>query len=47
MNFDILLNNLDYLPEDIYIFDHSFEWTIVLTHEEIENKRWCLKSGNI
>ncbi len=43
----ILLDNLYYLPEDIYIFNESFNWTLVLTHEYFDNKRWCLKSGSI
>lgn len=29
----VLLDNLDYLTEDIYIFDESFNWTFALTHE--------------
>lgn len=47
MEFKELLSNLEYLPEDIYIFDKSFEWTMILTHEYIDEKRWCLKTGNI
>ncbi len=47
LNFNTLLNNLEYLPEDIYIFDKSFKWTLVITHEFVDEKRWCLKSGNI
>ena len=43
-----LLENMNYLPEDIYIFDESLTWTLILTHEYIDdNTRWCLKSGNI
>lgn len=30
-------------PEDIYIFDETLEWTIVLTHEDVfDKKRYCL-----
>lgn len=47
LEFAELMKNLEYLPEDIYIFDESFRWTVVLTHEYVEDKRWCLKSGNI
>ncbi len=47
LNFGVLLDNLDYLPEDIYIFNGSFNWTFVLTHEYFDNKRWCLKLGDI
>lgn len=28
-----LLNHLDILPKDLYIFDSSYEWTIMFTHE--------------
>lgn len=36
LNFEVLLSGLNFLPEDIYIFDGTFEWTIVLTHEDID-----------
>ncbi|WP_040948961.1 hypothetical protein [Gorillibacterium massiliense] len=39
-----LINNLELLPEDIYIFDESLKWSIIFTHEEItQGKRYCLK----
>lgn len=47
LDFQVLIENLNYLPEDIYIFDESFKWLLVLTHEFENGKRWCLKSGNI
>lgn len=47
LNFKTLIDNLEFLPEDIYIFDRSFEWTIIITHEYVDEKRWCLKSGII
>lgn len=47
LDFNLLLGNLDYLPEDIYIFDNSLKWTLILTHEDVDGKRWCLKSGEI
>lgn len=32
----------DTLPEDIYIFDESFTWSIVLTHETgYDDERYC------
>ena len=32
------------LPEDIYVFDDSFEWSIIFTHEDIfDKKRYCLE----
>ena len=42
---DTLLAGCEFLPEDIYICDSTFQWTFVMTHEEIENKRYCLKCG--
>jgi hypothetical protein len=35
-----LLDNLDLFPEDIYIFDQSFEWSIILTHETEGEDDW-------
>ena len=45
MSMDTLLAGCEFLPEDIYICDSTFQWTFVMTHEEIENKRYCLKCG--
>lgn len=42
-----LLAGEKYLPEDIYIFDKSFTWTVIKTHEDIDGKCYCLKSGKI
>ena len=48
LNYNILLDNLKYLPEDIYIFDETFDWTLILTHEDNHfNKRLYLKSGSL
>ncbi|WP_094607241.1 hypothetical protein SPSIL_021400 [Sporomusa silvacetica DSM 10669] len=47
LGFNTLMNNLEFLPEDVYIFDESFKWTLVITHEFVDDKRWCLKTGNI
>ena len=47
LNFKILLEGDEYLPEDIYIFDETMSWTLIKTHEDIEGKRYCLKSGEI
>lgn len=35
-----LLEYLDLLPQDLYIFDASMEWSIVLTHEEEGDEDW-------
>ncbi len=42
-----LLEGKEFLPEDIYIFDSSLTWTLIKTHEEINGKRYCLKTGKI
>jgi hypothetical protein len=40
-----LLQSLRSLPEDIYVFDESVSWTLVLTHEHDEKRRYCLAIG--
>lgn len=40
-----LLQALDSLPEDIYVFDSSVSWTLVLTHENDEKRRICCAVG--
>lgn len=40
-----LLKSLDSLPEDIYIFDDSMSWTLVLTHEADGKRRICCAVG--
>lgn len=47
LQFNLLLDGLRYLPEDIYICDRTFEWSLIMTHEDIENRRYCLKCGQI
>ncbi len=47
LDFDDLLDNPDYLPEDIYIFDESMQWTLALTHEYTNGTRYCVKTGNL
>lgn len=47
LKFSDLLEGQEHLPEDIYIFDDSFSWTLILTHEDIDGERYCLKSGDI
>lgn len=33
----------DNLPEDVYVFDNTFSWSIIYTHEtDIKNNRYCL-----
>jgi hypothetical protein len=40
-----LLQSLGLLPEDIYVFDESVSWTLVLTHEHDHKRRFCLAIG--
>ena len=39
-----LVEALHLLPDGIYIFDSSYKWTAILTHEYLENRRYCLES---
>lgn len=39
-----LLKGKKYLPEDIYIFDDTFSWTFVMTHEDVDGVPYCLKA---
>jgi hypothetical protein len=41
---EVLLSGLTFLPDDIYIFDTSFLWSLILTHEDIEGERYCLEA---
>jgi hypothetical protein len=43
LNSQLLFENLEYLLEDIYIFDDSLSWTLILTHEYVNDRRFCLK----
>jgi hypothetical protein len=40
-----LLQSLRLLPEDIYVFDESVSWTVVLTHERDHKRRYCVALG--
>jgi hypothetical protein len=41
----LLVEWLQSLPEDIYVFDSSMTWTLVLTHEHDAKRRFCFSSG--
>ena len=41
----LLLESLTSLPEDIYVFDSSVSWTLVLTHEDDGKRRICCAFG--
>ena len=47
LSFDTLISGEEYLPEDIYIFDENITWTLIKTHEDINGRCYCLKSGQI
>ena len=40
-----LLESLKSLPEDIYVFDSSVSWTLILTHEDDGRRRICCAVG--
>lgn len=42
-----LLEGLDFLPDDIYIFDQSLKWSLIFTHEDDGKRRICFMSGTI
>jgi hypothetical protein len=41
----LLLNSCDTLPEDIYVFDTTVSWTLILTHEHDAKRRICCAIG--
>lgn len=45
IKYKILLKSLDFLPEDLYVFDKSFQWSIIFTHEYRNNERILLISS--
>ena len=44
---DTLIEKLHLFPEDLYVFDNTYGWVMVFTHEYFDNKRYCLEAGNI
>lgn len=47
-----LMAGLEYLPEDIYVFDRHYTWSLILTHESWEaqngweaNPHFCLEAS--
>ena len=49
LDFGDFLDNIEFFPEDVYIFDESLEWSLVLTHEydSCGINRICAKMGDI
>jgi hypothetical protein len=41
----VLLESLAGLPEDLYVFDESVRWTLILTHEDDGKRRICFAIG--
>jgi hypothetical protein len=39
---EVAFKGQSFLPEDLYLFDMSFRWTGVLTHEFVDGRRYCL-----
>ncbi|UFJ40100.1 DUF4275 family protein [Brevibacillus humidisoli] len=47
MPFQELMNKLTDFPSDLYIFDSSLDWTVVSTHETLNEEGWnWLKIGD-
>jgi len=42
---NLLLQLLPALPEDLYVFDSSASWTLILTHEHDDQRRICVGVG--
>ncbi len=43
---DVLAANLEYLPEDIYVYDPTLSWSLSATHEHTDtNPRLCVSVG--
>lgn len=41
MTYDDFINHIGDFPEDIYFFDETYSWSIILTHEYIAEERFC------
>lgn len=44
VDYSILIDNLDKFPKDLYIFDNTFEWLLIQTHESFYSvdDRWII-----
>lgn len=40
LEINLLLGFLDYLPEDIYVFDRTLKWSVIFTHETEGEGDW-------
>ena len=42
---EVLADVLENLPMDLYVFDSSMSWTLVLTHEDDGKRQLCCATG--
>ena len=48
LDYNLLLDHLEFFPEDIYITNETLRWTIVFTHEDdLLGKRLIIQDGRI
>ena len=48
LDYNLLLDHLEFFPEDIYITNKELSWTIVFTHEDdLLGKRLIMQDGKI
>ena len=46
LDYNLLLDHLEFFPEDIYITDKTLQWTIVFTHEDdLEGNHLLMQKG--
>ncbi|MBR2224109.1 MAG: hypothetical protein IJ973_07255, partial [Christensenellaceae bacterium] len=45
LSFQEYLKKTNTFPEDIYLFDDTFTWCVILTHEDDGKRRYCLSVG--
>ena len=45
LSFQEYLERADTFPEDIYFFDDTLTWCVILTHEDDGKRRYCLSIG--
>ena len=39
-----LITIVNQLPEDLYFFDEEMQWTLIVTHEYVDDARWCIRA---
>jgi hypothetical protein len=43
----LLIQLLHALPDDLYIFDLTLTWTLIMTHEHDTKRRICIAAGEV